>query len=333
MVKDVLIIGAGVAGSAAGRLLKQAGLSCTVYDKGRGPGGRASTRQRDLLAFDHGVQYLSAKSAAFAEALRAWEEAGVIGLWDARFARVESGALEVEETGGRYVGLPAMNRVVGYLQDDVDVAFGQAVTSLARHDDGWCARLEDETVSEAHRAVLLALPAPQAAQLLGPVHSGFAEAAGRCEMKPNWTLMVAFEEQTGWGFDAVRWEDHASAGWLACNSSKPGRPTSGPECWVFQAAEPWTREYLELDREAAVEPLMGVLRETLGELGLSVPETVHARAHRWRYAFSGDPVGQACLDDAAASLTVCGDWLLGDRVESAYLSGLAGAEAILGRLV
>ena len=36
----VAVIGAGIAGLAAGALLVQAGLTPVIFEKGRGPGGR-----------------------------------------------------------------------------------------------------------------------------------------------------------------------------------------------------------------------------------------------------------------------------------------------------
>ena len=52
---DVLIIGAGIAGLTAGKALQPAGLSVQLVDKGRGVGGRLSTRRFANGAwFDHG---------------------------------------------------------------------------------------------------------------------------------------------------------------------------------------------------------------------------------------------------------------------------------------
>src|SRR5829696_6560677 len=52
------IIGAGVAGLAAARALRQRqpDLAMTIYEQSRGLGGRAATRRRDGFVFDHGAQ-------------------------------------------------------------------------------------------------------------------------------------------------------------------------------------------------------------------------------------------------------------------------------------
>ena len=57
------IIGAGMAGIACADALQAAGHAVAVFDKGRGPGGRMSTRRMETplgtVAFDHGAQYFT----------------------------------------------------------------------------------------------------------------------------------------------------------------------------------------------------------------------------------------------------------------------------------
>jgi renalase len=55
---EVAIVGAGLSGLTCARQLATAGLFVNVFDKGRRPGGRMSTRGLDRdLSFDHGCQY------------------------------------------------------------------------------------------------------------------------------------------------------------------------------------------------------------------------------------------------------------------------------------
>ena len=55
-------------------------------------------------------------------------------------------------------------------------------------------------------------------------------------------------------------------------------------------------------------------------------------AHRWRYALVTEPVGTACLYDPDDGLGICGDGLLGGRVESALISASPLAGRVLGSL-
>ena len=57
----------------------------------------------------------------------------------------------------------------------------------------------------------------------------------------------------------------------------------------------------------------------------------HAVVHRWRYAQTQVPLGQAGLYDAALGVGLCGDWCLGHRVENAFVSGLSLALDVIGQ--
>ena len=80
VVRRVGVIGGGIAGAIAARRLRDEGFMVTVLDKGRGPGGRCSTRRADDLYFDHGAQYFTARGEAFAKQVDAWRSAGVAAV-------------------------------------------------------------------------------------------------------------------------------------------------------------------------------------------------------------------------------------------------------------
>jgi predicted NAD/FAD-dependent oxidoreductase len=65
----------------------------------------------------------------------------------------------------------------------------------------------------------------------------------------------------------------------------------------------------------------------------TMPEPEYSRLHLWRYAnieiskeLSSD--NEDFFIDHQLRVGVCGDWLMGGRVESAYLSGLALAKEL-----
>jgi len=62
----VVVIGAGMAGLTAARLIADAGHVVSVLDKGRRAGGRMATRQLAGGAFaDYGAQFFTVRSEAF----------------------------------------------------------------------------------------------------------------------------------------------------------------------------------------------------------------------------------------------------------------------------
>ena len=136
--------------------------------------------------------------------------------------------------------------------------------------------------------------------------------------------MAVFAERLPIGADVLR--DAGVVGWAARNSAKPGR--TGLESWVVQAGPDWSRDHLEEDPAAIVAPLLDGLARLAGAV---LPTPMAATAHRWRYARSGS-AGDGILWDAGLRLGACGDWLIGPRVEAAWLSGTRLASTILAGL-
>ena len=83
----IAIVGAGLAGLSCGTRLDQAGHGVALFDKGRGPGGRLSTRRMATPSgdarFDHGAQYFTARDPDFRWQVADWEGAGLAAPWPA----------------------------------------------------------------------------------------------------------------------------------------------------------------------------------------------------------------------------------------------------------
>ena len=78
---SLAVIGSGIAGLTAAQICHRAGMSVTVFDKGRGVGGRCATRRRDDFAFDHGAQLIGATDGDFKGVLRKWMIATKAQRW------------------------------------------------------------------------------------------------------------------------------------------------------------------------------------------------------------------------------------------------------------
>ncbi|RJY08288.1 NAD(P)/FAD-dependent oxidoreductase [Aurantiacibacter aquimixticola] len=302
----IAIIGAGMAGLSCGARLKSAGHDVKLFDKGRGPGGRMATRRAEvdgkILHFDHGAQYLTVSDDRFGEQVARWEADGVVAKWPAA-------------KDGAWVGTPGMNAPIKAMASEQHVHFATRIETITADGEGW--RVGDDNFD----AVVVATPAEQVPALLADHAPDFAELAERTVSDPCWTVMAAFDGQ----LDAPDTLRHAgSIGWAARNSAKPQR--AGNECWVIQGSPEWSREYLEEEADGVATLLLDAFRE---QVGGAVPLARHVSAHRWRYSMSGN-AGEGALWNSASGIGVCGDWLLGPRVECAFLSGWELADIIGG---
>lgn len=120
----VAVIGAGVSGLTVARTLQDHGLQVVVFDKGRGPGGRLSTRdtprsqagglalaQEGLGAanrtgsgatgsgawgMDHGAQYFTVRDPDFRRWVGSWVTDGIVAPWDGDLVRIAVGGGDAE---------------------------------------------------------------------------------------------------------------------------------------------------------------------------------------------------------------------------------------------
>ncbi len=304
------VIGAGLAGLTCAAGLSEADHDVALFDKGRGAGGRMASRQmrtaQGEAGFDHGAQYMTAHDPAFRAQLEGWAAQGLAARWPAAG----------EEA---WVGVPSMNAPLRHLADALGVRWSARVEAAVPGPDGW-RLLGDDIGEDRFDGVVVAVPAEQAATLLAPLAPDLARRAADTPSLPCWTLMAAFAERLPIPGDVLK--RRGAIDWASRNSAKPGRV--GLEAWVLHATPDWSRAHLEDEPDTVQAALLAMLA---AEAGGAPVQTLSASVHRWRYARSGGS-GDGMLWDPSRRIGVCGDWLLGPRVESAFLSGRRLAAAI-----
>lgn len=317
----VAIIGAGMAGAACARALTDAGITVLLFDKGRSVGGRLAQRRVELGIFDHGAQYFRVRDPAFMAAIEGWRAQGIVTSWPGAAG---------SDGGDVWVGVPAMSAPVKALLADLPVATGSRITKFCYATGGWTLIGEDDRRDGPFAAVLVAVPAPQAADLLATAEESGAAALllrlGGVRMAPCWSVMAAFAAPLAVSAPALRPAGGPLA-WAARNGSKPGRGEG--EAWTLHATPDWSRDRLECE---PVEVASALLAAFAAALDGTLPDVTYLAAHRWRYAFAERPLGEPCLWDPALRIGLCGDWCLGPRVEAAFVSGQALATAVLAGL-
>ena len=315
----VAVIGAGIAGLAAARTLHRAGIEVVVFEKARGVGGRTSTRRREPDAFDHGAQYFTCKTRAFAAQVEDWQRRGVVAAWEAPVHSLGTENPEHEShPPERFVGTPGMSALARDLASDLTVRTGQRVERISRRsapDPDWLIQCEDAPPpEEVFGTVIVAAPAPQAASLLTPVPL-LARQAASVKMVACQAALVTFDEPLALPFGGAFVEDETLA-WVARNTSKPKRPER--ESWVLHATPEWTHHH-QTDSPQRILTLM--LAAFGRATGRPLPKTVFEATHCWKLARAPKPLAVISVWDPSASIGVCGDWLCGSRVEDAFQSG------------
>jgi predicted NAD/FAD-dependent oxidoreductase len=292
-----------MAGLAAARRLRESGFAVTLFDKGRRVGGRLSTRLVDGFMFNHGCQFFTARDPAFLAAVGAFARPWPMVGQD------------------RFAGVPDMAAIAAGLAVGLDVRQRAHARAIARGPDGWRVRFDDGPAGPFD-ALILAIPAPQAASLLGEVSHPFAARLDAVHMAPCWAVMLGFDQA---GDDLLNAKyrpgnlEHMSArkgsdspiSWLVRENSRPGAPAA-PVAYMVHMSAVWSTVHIEDSAD-----------QVIAAAGTFAEHAVYAAAHRWRYALADQPLDAPFLLDEELGLGLCGDWCLGGRLEAAYLSGRA----------
>ena len=335
--RRVVVVGAGLSGLACARTLVDDGWTVTVVDKGRRPGGRATSRHDDDGTFDHGAQFFTARGAWLQQRLGSWEAGGVVAQWAPRLA--QTGGARPRQPSTWWVVTPSMGALAAHLANGLDVAQGVTVTSLSRADDGvWSISATGPDGGAlaplVADAVVVTVPAAQASRLLGAAHSALTREIARVTQTPCWAVMLTARGVGDLGADVFE-DGEGPIAWAAREASKPGREGSrrdfdaagGEERWLLHASAACSEAHLEDEPDVVARALTDAFFRQHQRAERA--EIVRVRAHRWRYAQGHMQQPRGALYDASARLAVCGDWVNGSRVEGALTSGVAAAERLM----
>jgi hypothetical protein len=324
----IAIIGAGIAGLAAARILAE-NFEVTVFEKSRGLGGRLSTRYASRFEFDHGVQYFTAESASFVELVNHMQAEGIVNAWQGEFVEISNNKTFVllSDQRTRYVGVPRMNVVGKYLARGLSVLLNQRVTKLIRGHDFWQLEINQTTISEQFDWALFAIPSEQAKSLLTEATPLLGRVSS-VEMQGCYVLMLGCNDTfvlPSWCGASIQ---NPMIQWISCNSSKPGR---APESTlVVLSNNQWAEDQINTDLQLVQSQLWTAAAQILD---LSSHQIDYMSVHHWRYANCIKPLQAFELLDRKNCLALCGDWTQGAKVEAAYLSGQAVALALSTHLM
>ncbi len=313
----VAIVGSGIAGLTCAANLRESGIRVSIFDKGRRPGGRVSTRVTEISSYDHGAQYFTARDQRFLGRVEALVEAGVIAEWRGVWAEWDGKVLvEKENQPCRYVGVPAMNALPIALSSGLEVEQSYHVERVERRGEGWwiCRRGGEST--GPFDWLLITAPGPQAVQLVGGTTT-----LPRATFGASFALLATFAERVAIEADGI-FVNKGALSWVARNSSKPGRPQA--ESWVLHSGEAWTQTHFEADSSQLESELLAEFAEIASG---PLPPRLESAIHRWRYAIP-EPLPDRVYVEADRKLAFGGDYCGGPRVEGAYLSGLALADVV-----
>lgn len=326
MIRDTIVIGAGLAGLAAARILQRADRDVLLLEKSRGLGGRAATRRWDGLPVDHGAQFFTARSAEFRRQVAEWTANGTSHEWTRGFHQGRCGTLTPPrgENFPRYVcreGMSALGRAL-VAAGSLTVQRKTKVVSVRVVDRLWHLSCEDGRTFQS-RALVVTAPPPQSAALLADAAPDAAETLGAIAMDPCLALAVRFPRR-GIGWHGIQSDDPAIS-WIGHDTSKRADLHGGKTVIVVHASPAFSREHHTSGESDVTATLLARATEISGD-DLRRPEA--AFLQRWRYAAPAKMPGHpaAIKFDKPAPLVLAGESFAGGKIEGAWLSGTAAGK-------
>ncbi|BDI18520.1 hypothetical protein ANSO36C_43220 [Nostoc cf. commune SO-36] len=337
---DIAVIGAGIAGLVCAQQLSQAGYSVVVVEKSRGLGGRLATRRLQGTCADHGACYLKPKGELFEHFVEILRSRHILEVWTEEVYELTAGAplSEPKNRSPRYVAPEGMSAIAKSLAPGLEILLNQRVIGITpTPENSWRLTLESSNEELTAKAIVVAIPAPQAVMLLEPLGESILDAAflnnlRSVEFYPSISAIAGYPStsQPFPEWKALTFVDDADLAWIGLDSSK--RPNPQQPHFVVQSSADFAQRDLESqDLQPAGHYMLQRAAESLSLPWLNTPEWM--QVHRWRYAFPSRPWHEAFLSAGTSSpLVCCGDWCGGNLVEGAMLSGLAAADEINNQL-
>ncbi len=339
---DIAVVGAGLTGILCAQLLKTAGFSVVVVEKSRGLGGRVATRRLPESCADHGARFLQDQGDYSRQFIQALSDRQIIYPWINQIYQLQpDGSLQsspLSQPG--YAAPTGLTAIAKTLATGLDVWRSRRVIAMtANSSQGWTLTLDampdSDQITLAAKAVILAIPAPQAVTLLEPLiatglSTDWLAQLQQVTFDPCITAIATYPAQYQADLAKIPWSavtspNHPLLDWVSLETRKRSLgEVASPEhpIVVIQSNAAFAHEHLDAKD---LNPVGQILLDAAAKIllpWLDQPEVL--QVHRWRYAFVNQALEQPCLSTKNPQPLVCGgDWCGYQQIESALKSGEA----------
>jgi predicted NAD/FAD-dependent oxidoreductase len=310
----VVVIGGGIAGLTAARELTAAGTDTIVLERARTPGGRMATRRIGAATFDHGAQFFTVRTPAFASTVDRWREVGLVDVWNHGFGEPDGHP--------RYIAPGGMTSLAKDLATGLTVEVGTMAFAVRRHDGPSLEVVIDDGTSRRADAVISTCPLPQSFSLLVDAGIDFDEQVFRTDYDRTVALLGVLDRPPAMPPEGGVRPDDPVIGFIGDNVSKG---ISGVPALTIHATAAWSDKNWSMPDPEIAERLTLGAAPWLGDASI-----VEYQVKRWRFATPRSISPDACWTAPSGDIVVAGDAFAGPRVEGAHNSGLAAARAVLG---
>lgn len=319
------IVGAGIAGLGAARLLSKSGHQVVVFEGAGDVGGRCASRTVEAFLFDTGATSIAPRGKLLEPVmLNELDTSELVRVTKPiythnalRIAAGDAAKMMVD----RFTYRTGNATLAKLLAEGLDVRVHSPIDQMEKTSGAY--RISGEEFD----AAILCMPLPETIELL--------ESAG--EMRPIGHVHYRACLSVLLGYDKEMPEVHYHAivdpeqrhplTWLSIESEKcPDRAPAGQTAMVAQLSPQFTTLHYETEDGAIVAATVEYIERLYGSAWGS---PVVFDVKRWKYS---QPENLALFDNVnnpTARLVIASDGLIGGRVEYAYEAGARAAKLLM----
>ena len=313
-MNDYCVIGSGISGATISNLLNKKSL-VDLYDKGRGPGGRASfKRVKGKVGFDHGTQYFSPKSKEFKKFANELIKKKILKKWDGKHIYLNTKKKE-NKKHIKIIGKNGNNDICKYLLREIKCFYQSEVKKIYYKNKKWFLSFKDGRI-KSYNNIILTCPFPQLKKLSKKfIRNSFIKRT--LKMDANITVMIAIKKRKG-SPSSFLFND-TILGWAGNENSKK-RFKSKYDLWTLQSTFKWANKKID-DNKKNVRKNSKILIEKFFKLSkIKKTKIIYSINHGWKYSSNSHPLKIKSFWDPKIKLGVCADWFVGPRLESGWIS-------------
>lgn len=329
------IIGAGLPGLVAGRMLAQGGHEVLLFEKEQEGGGRLATFEGGTegnILFDYCNFCISANDPIFKQFVDELVHNKLLKPWAQRFPFFDG-----EETQSRYPGKEdvdyyaapgGMNQIISYLARSVDIEYNKQVNGFTyigkdRHKKkAWMINTTSFTPYEVD-AIIVSTPAVQAYGLINMAQDetdilGLVRDLDNIVYDNSFSLMATFKNHGPLEWQAIQF-DSMNIDWMVNESSY--RNTADTLALVVQSSPEFYHNYHHATDDEITQELLDSAAQYGGDW---LTRCEWTKLYRWKYRKARNnfnaPFVETKNENDDGLFALIGDYMQGNTIESAYLS-------------
>ena len=313
-MSDYCVIGSGISGATIANLLNKK-FQVNLYDKGRGPGGRASfKRVKGQIGFDHGTQYFSPKTIEFKKFTNRLIKIKILKKWSGNHIFLNSKKKE-NKKHIKIIGKKGNNDICKFLLKKVKCFYQSEVKKIYYKNKLWFLLFTDGKI-RTYKGVILTCPFPQLKKLSEKfINNTFIKR--KLKMDANITVMIAIKKNKKSPSSFLF--DDPVLGW-AGNENTKKRFKSKYDLWTLQSTFKWANKNIDKNKKNLKKNSKILIDKFFKLTKIKKTNVIYSINHGWKYSSNSKPLKIRSYWDPQKKIGVCADWFIGPRLESGWIS-------------